>query len=369
MVIYEVDFELAAASLIFGQIISALPEPSVAIVILNWNGKHHLQQFLPSVLQTTYPNYKVVVADNASTDDSVTFLKEHFRQVELLLLSENFGFAKGYNDALKNVSADYYVLLNSDVEVTPGWLEPVIALLESNEVYGACQPKILAFKNKNLFEYAGAGGGWLDAYGYPFARGRIFDICEEDDHQYDTVEKVFWATGAAMVIKSKIYHQLNGFDEYFFAHQEEIDLCWRMQLAGYSVLCCPQSIVYHVGGGTLPRGNSKKTYLNFRNNQIMLAKNLPWGEKWWKIPYRLALDQVSALKGLFAGDGGYFLSIIEAHLAFAYWIVFGNKKWKPKKRTALKQLQGVYAGNMVWEHFVLKKKTFKEIVEQKKSSR
>lgn len=346
-----------------------MSQPSVAIVILNWNGKHHLQQFLPSVLKTTYPNLRIIVADNASTDDSIPFLKETFPQVEALLLQQNFGFAKGYNEALQQVKAEYYVLLNSDVEVTPGWLEPMIELLQQDTTHAACQPKIAAFKNKAIFEYAGAGGGWLDAFGYPFARGRIFDICEEDKGQYNTTEKIFWATGAAMVIKSNVFHQMKGFDEYFFAHQEEIDLCWRIQLAGFSVFSCPQAVVYHVGGGTLPRGASKKTYLNFRNNQIMLAKNLPWSEKWWKIPYRLALDQVSALKGLLSGDGGYFLSIIEAHFAFIYWIIFGNKRWKPKGRKRLKGLPGVYEGNLVWEHFVLKKKTFAEIVGKKKTSR
>jgi GT2 family glycosyltransferase len=344
-----------------------LQAPSVAIVILNWNGKHYLQQFLPSVLNTSYSNYKIIVADNASTDDSINFLKQSFPQIELIILDQNFGFAKGYNEALKSVEADYYVLLNSDVEVTADWLQPIIELLESNPAYAACQPKILSYKNKSFFEYAGAGGGWMDAFGYPFARGRIFDICEEDKGQYDTTEEVFWATGAAMVIKSKTFHQIKGFDEYFFAHQEEIDLCWRSQLAGYKILSCPQSLVYHVGGGTLPRGNSKKTYLNFRNNQIMLAKNMRWSEKWWKIPFRLFLDQVSALKGLFSGDAGYFLSIIEAHLAFLYWIVFGNKKWKPLKRKKLKHLSGVYDGNVVWQHFARKKKSFSEIVLVKKS--
>jgi GT2 family glycosyltransferase len=336
-------------------------------VILNWNGKHYLQQFLPSVLDTTYPAVKVVVADNASTDDSVAFLQQNFSQVELLLLQKNFGFAKGYNEALKRVSADYYVLLNSDVEVTKDWLQPVISLLEKDASYAACQPKILAYKNKNWFEYAGASGGWMDAYGYPFARGRIFDVCEEDKGQYNTVEKIFWATGAAMVIRSNVFHRLNGFDEYFFAHQEEIDLCWRAQLSGYHIFCCPQSVVYHVGGGTLPRGNSKKTYLNFRNNQIMLAKNLPWSEKLWKIPFRVTLDQVSALKGLLSGDAGYFLSIIEAHLAFFYWIFFGNKRWKTAPGKRLSKLAGVYNGNVVWQHFAQKKKTFSIIVHPKKS--
>lgn len=341
-------------------------KPSIAIVILNWNGKKHLKTFLPSVLATTNARTKLIIADNASTDDSVPFLQQHYPSVEIIFFKKNFGFAKGYNQALKQIEADYYVLLNSDVEVTPDWLAPIIDLLEKDEKNAACQPKIIAYKNKSLFEYAGAGGGWLDAYGYPFARGRIFDVCEEDSHQYDTVEKVFWATGAAMVVRSKIYRQLQGFDEYFFAHQEEIDLCWRMQLAGYNIFCCPQSVVYHVGGGTLPRGNSKKTYLNFRNNQIMLAKNLPWNEKWWKIPCRVFLDQVSAFKGLFSGDAGYFLSIAEAHFAFLYWIFFGNRKWMPRKKVPLRYLDGVYKGNTVWQHFVLKKTTFEQIVSSKK---
>lgn len=321
------------------------------------------------MIDSTYPNLRIIVADNASYDDSVMFLQQNFPEVELLVLEKNFGFAKGYNEALKQVQADYYVLLNSDVEVTAGWLQPIIALLESDEKNAACQPKILAYKNKSLFEYAGAGGGWLDAFGYPFARGRVFDVCEEDKGQYDSTQQVFWATGATLVIRSQAYQQLRGFDEYFFAHQEEIDLCWRLQLAGYKIFACPQSAVYHVGGGTLPRGNSKKTFLNFRNNQIMLAKNLPWSEKWWKIPYRMALDQVSAVKGLLSGDAGYFLSIIEAHLAFLYWLVFGNKTWVPKKSQAVKKLHGVYPGNVVWEHFAKKKKTFSAIVAQKKSLR
>jgi len=344
--------------------------PSVAIVILNWNGKGFLQQFLPSILTTSYKNYKIVVADNGSTDDSVASLKKDFPQIEIIVLSQNFGFAKGYNEALKQVLADYYVLLNSDVEITPDWLQPVIALLEADEAAAACQPKILSYRNKHLFEYAGAAGGWIDAYGYPFARGRVFDVCEEDNGQYNTTQQIFWATGAAMIIKSKIYHQLSGFDDYFFAHMEEIDLCWRMQLAGYKIYCCPASVVYHVGGGTLPRGASKKTFLNYRNNQIMLAKNFPWTEKWWKIPYRLLLDQVSGLKNLLSGDAGYFLAVVKAHLAFFYWIFFAAKNNNAKKRRPLKSLCGVYPGNLIRKYFLQKKKLFSEIVrkEDKKSA-
>ena len=335
--------------------------PSVAIVILNWNGKHHLQQFLPSVLSTEYPNYKVIVADNASTDGSVDFLTATYPQIEIIQLVKNFGFAKGYNEALKEVAAEYYVILNSDVEVTPGWLTPIIDLLKKDIDYAACQPKILTFKNKTFFEYAGGAGGWLDAYGYPFARGRVFDICEEDNGQYNDTAEVFWASGAALIIRSEVFHKMKGFDEYFFAHQEEIDLCWRMQSAGYKIFCCPESVVYHIGGGTLPRGNSKKTFLNFRNNQIMLAKNLPAGEKWWKIPYRMMLDTVSAVKGLLSGDGGYFVAIFTAHLAFLYWLFFKRYKRKAAKKK-LVQLKGLYKGNIAWQHFVKKKKSFSEIV-------
>ena len=337
------------------------PSPSVAIVILNWNGKHYLQQFLPSVLATQYANYKVVVADNGSTDDSIAFLKTEYATIEIIRLGQNFGFTKGYNEALKEVVADYYMLLNSDVEITPGWLTPMVALLEKDNDNAACQPKMLGYKNKNVFEYAGAAGGWLDAYGYPFARGRVFDICEEDKEQYDETAEIFWASGAALLIRSTVFHKMQGFDEYFFAHQEEIDLCWRMQLSGYKIFCCPQSVVYHVGGGTLPRGNSRKTFLNFRNNQIMLAKNLPWSEKWWKIPFRMMLDQVSALKGLFSGDGGYFLVIISAHFAFLNWLFF-KKSRKVVNRKKLVQLKGLYRGNIAWQHFVKKKKSFAEIV-------
>lgn len=345
--------------------LSLAASPSAAIVILNWNGKHYLEQFLPSVLTTSYPHCRIVVADNGSTDDSLEFLEQHYPSIEIIQLEENFGFAKGYNEALKRVEADYYVLLNSDVEVTAGWLEPIIDLLESHENNAACQPKILAFKNKHFFEYAGASGGWLDAYGYPFARGRVFDICEEDQGQYDTTEEVFWASGAALVIKSKVFHQLNGFDEYFFAHQEEIDLCWRIQLTGYKLFCCPQSVVYHVGGGTLPRGNSNKTYLNFRNNQVMLWKNLPWKEKWWKVPYRQTLDQISALKGLVSGDGGYFIAIMKAHLVFTIWLFFGKKEKPYLNPKPIGKLSGVYNSNIVWQHFVKKKTRFSQIVKKK----
>ncbi|MFL5788421.1 MAG: glycosyltransferase family 2 protein [Flavisolibacter sp.] len=340
--------------------------PSVAIVILNWNGKHYLETFLPSVLSTSYDRVKVIVADNDSSDGSVSWLQTSYPQIDLIILDHNYGFAGGYNKALKQVEADYYVLLNSDVEVTPGWLDPIVQLLESNNSFAACQPKLLAFNNKQQFEYAGGAGGWLDLFGYPFARGRIFNYCERDNGQYNDTIEVFWASGAALIIKKDIFNKVNGFDEYFFAHQEEIDLCWRIQLEGYKILCCPQSTVYHVGGGTLPRGNSRKTFLNFRNNHILMAKNMRWSEKWWKIPYRLFLDQVSAVKGLLSGDGGYFIAILKAHLAFKYWILFAQKPKRPAKRVRVKDLSGVFKGNVVWQHFVRNKRTFSSIIVKSK---
>jgi GT2 family glycosyltransferase len=335
--------------------------PTAAIVILNWNGRHHLQQFLPSVMSSLESNCEVVIADNGSTDESVSFIAGNYPAIKVIRLEKNFGFAKGYNEALKQIKADYFVILNSDVEVQPNWIKPMIRLLENDLTIAACQPKILSWKNRNFFDYAGAAGGWLDKYGYPFAKGRIFDICEEDRGQYDRREPIFWASGAAMFVRASIFHEIGGFDDYFFAHQEEIDLCWRMQLAGYKIYSCPESVVYHVGGGTLPRGNTKKTYLNFRNNQIMLYKNFPWSQKWWKIPYRIFLDNISAWKGLLAGEGGYFIAIVRAHLSFIKWILFFRKKSRfPQNRTG--KLQGFYGHNLVWQHFIKKKKYFSQII-------
>jgi GT2 family glycosyltransferase len=303
----------------------------------------------------------VIVVDNGSTDDSVSFLEKTYPTIKRIIFDKNLGFAGGYNKALKEVKSEYYILLNSDVEVLPGWIEPMIKLLESDSTIAACQPKVLSFNNKNLFEYSGAAGGWLDKYGYPFAKGRVFDICEEDKGQYDQQEEIFWASGAALFIRSSVFHETGGFDEYFFAHQEEIDLCWRIQLAGYKIYSCPASLVYHVGGGTLPRGNTKKTYLNFRNNKIMLSKNLPFSKRIWIMPVRNLLDAISAWKGLLNGDGGYFIAIVRAHMAFFKWFLFFKRRSVfPKSREG--KLSGRLDKNIAWLHFVRKMKTFSEIV-------
>jgi GT2 family glycosyltransferase len=342
-----------------------MPSPKIAVVILNWNGKNFLEQFLPSVLSSSYPNYEVIVADNGSADDSIEFLQNNYPGIMVIRFDQNLGFAKGYNEALKQVESDYYVLLNSDVEVTKDWLEPMVQLLENDPAIAACQPKLLSFHNKTLFEYSGAAGGWLDRFGYPFAKGRVFDICEEDHGQYDQSEPIFWASGAALFIRAKVFHTMRGFDEYFFAHQEEIDLCWRIQLAGHKIYSCPASVIYHVGGGTLPRGNTKKTYLNFRNNKIMLSKNLPFPQKLWIMSVRNLLDGISAWKGLLTGDGGYFVAIVRAHLAFAkWWCLYRKKSVFPESKKG--PLAGQLQKNIAWLHFVKGKKTFSEIVTKTK---
>ncbi len=335
-------------------------KPFVSIVILNYNGVKYLQQFLPSVLATQYENFEVVVADNGSTDNSISFLKTKFPSVKILTSASNEGFAGGYNWALKKINADYYVLLNSDVEVTPNWITPMVALMSSDNNIAACQPKLLSHKEPLLFEYAGAAGGWIDAFGYPFSRGRIFDICEKDQAQYNNEDLIFWASGAAMMIRSNVFHELEGFDASFFAHQEEIDLCWRIQLKGYKIYCCPKAIVYHVGAGTLPRGG-RKVFLNFRNNLVMLCKNLPFHELAWKLPFRLALDAISAWKGLFSGDAYFFTAIVKAHFALIGIIIKGKVK-RSSGTKQLKSLMGVYNGSLVFQYFVKKKQYFNKIV-------
>jgi GT2 family glycosyltransferase len=339
-------------------------DPSVAIVILNWNGRNFLELFLPSVVVSSYVNKRVIVVDNASTDDSMNFLQQNYPQVETIQHSSNEGFAKGYNIGLKKVESDYYVLLNSDVEVTANWIEPIIKLMESDDSIAVCQPKILSYSNKDQFEYAGACGGWLDSLGYPFMRGRIFDVLEKDHHQYDNAQACFWASGAAFFVRSKLYHESGGLDEYFFAHQEEIDLCWRLQLAGYKIYVQPESIVYHVGGGTLPMGNNRKVFLNFRNNLITLTKNLPPITALWKIPARILLDWIAAFMGLFKGEVGYFIAIIKAHLHFIKWFLFKRRISVFAIKKMGKPL-GWYHGSLVWEYFIKKKRTFSEIVGNK----
>jgi GT2 family glycosyltransferase len=288
----------------------------VAVVILNYNGAQMLRRFLPSVLEFS-PEAEVVVADNASTDDSLEVMRREFPAVRLVCLDKNHGFADGYNYALREVSADYYLLLNSDVEVTRGWLAPLLAFMDAHEDVAACQPKLLSYNNKALFEYAGGAGGFLDRYGYPFCRGRIFDAVEEDKGQYDNVADLFWATGAALMIRSGDYWSAGGLDGTFFAHMEEIDLCWRLRARGRRIVCVPDSVVYHVGGATLNKSNPRKTFLNFRNNLMMLYKNLPAEELSQVMRRRALLDYVAAAKFLLSGNVGDFKAVVAARREFA----------------------------------------------------
>jgi GT2 family glycosyltransferase len=331
--------------------------PSVAVVILSWNGRKYLEKFLPSVCRSTYPNLKIYVADNGSWDDSISFLNEHFPQVHIIINNVNKGFAQGYNKALEKVSADYYVLLNQDVEVTPGWIEPVIAQLKADERIAASQPKILSYHQPQYFEYAGAAGGYMDKFGYTFCRGRIFYTNEEDNGQYNDSQIVFWATGAALFVRAKLYHEAGGLYAEYFAHMEEIDLCWRLQRMGYKIACCSSSIVYHVGGGSLPQGNPRKTYLNFRNNLIMMARNLSPAERRKKIVIRLLLDDLSIFYGFFRRSLADMWAILRAHSHFYGWYR-RNKKSLPMEAPLLKDLDGVYTGSVVWEYFVKKKQQF-----------
>lgn len=288
-----------------------------AVVILNWNGRALLKRFLPSVIEyTTSQDVEIVVADNGSTDDSISFLKASYPQITCVVLPENYGFADGYNRALKQVDAEYFVLLNSDVEVTENWLEPMVRYLEANSDVVAMQPKILSQRSKAYFEYAGAAGGYLDKYGYPFCRGRIFAKVEKDEKQYDMPVDVLWATGACLMIRSKDFFDAGGFDASFFAHMEEIDLCWRLNNRGKRIVCLPSSVVFHVGAATLKKESPRKTYLNFRNNLFMLYKNLPQNSLNRIMIIRLILDYIAAIQFALTGKYANAKEVVRAHQDF-----------------------------------------------------
>ena len=287
----------------------------IAVVILNFNGAEMLRAFLPSVVDYS-PEAEVIVADNCSTDASAQVMREEFPTVRYIQLEKNYGFADGYNRALAQVEAEYFLLLNSDVEVTQGWLAPMLEYMDSHPDVAACQPKLLSYKNKKEFEYAGACGGFIDKYGYPYCRGRIFDTVEKDKGQYDSVAELFWATGAALMIRAEDYRAAGGLDGTFFAHMEEIDLCWRLRSRGRGIVCIPQSCVYHVGGATLNKSNPRKTYLNFRNNLLMLYKNLPENELRHVMFVRALLDYVAAFKSLLSGDAAGCRAVLQARRDF-----------------------------------------------------
>ncbi len=343
--------------------------PSVAVVILNYNGRELLRQFLPAVRQTTYPNCTIVVADNGSTDDSVALLQNEFEEVDIIRMDSNLGFAEGYNEALRRLpETDYFVLLNSDVEVTPGWIDPVIDLMEKDKSIGACQPKVLSHRQRDHFEHAGAAGGWMDYLGYPFCRGRIFNVVEKDKGQYNKAEEVFWASGAALFIRSKLFLNIGGFDPSFYAHMEEIDLCWRIKRAGYKVVVEPASTVYHVGGATLDYANPRKVFLNFRNSLAMILKNERRSKTFWLIPARLMLDGLAGALFLLEGKWRHIRAIVDAH-----WAFFKSAGAIRRRRRNYDDLiqkvsisrtpnqEGLYRKSIVWAFYARGRKTFESL--------
>ncbi|MGJ1438235.1 glycosyltransferase family 2 protein [Sphingobacterium multivorum] len=333
--------------------------PKVAVVILNWNGRFFLEKFLPSVYNSSYPNVEFVIGDNASDDDSISFVKQYYPTITILENDKNYGFAGGYNKILQRVDADYYVLLNSDVEVSQNWIEPVIEYLERNPSLAAAQPKIRSFHDKQKFEHAGAAGGYLDYFGFPFCQGRILHEVEDDAGQYDNESEIFWASGAALFIRSDAWKEADGLDEDFFAHMEEIDLCWRLKKMGYGIGYCPKSIVYHVGGGTLNASNPKKTYLNFRNNMVMLQKNLPLGKAIWIIFIRLWFDFAALAKFLIDRKPKDAWAISRAHQYF-FLNIFKNAK-KRKKYKVKENTKGQYKKSIIIDFYTNNKHKFSQL--------
>lgn len=336
----------------------------VAVVLLSYNSKHLLEQLLTGIVASVPTNgdYRLVVVDNGSTDGTEEYLKAEFPEVTRLRIPVNKGFTNGYAESLPQLKADYYVLLSSDVEVSEGWLEPSIAIMDADPKVAIVQPKIRSFYKREEFEYAGAAGGFIDALGYPFCRGRMFYTMEEDEGQYDDTIEVFWASGACFFIRSDAYHQSGGLDDDFFAHQEEIDLCWRLKNQGYKVMACSQSEVFHMGGAIITYGSPAKTYRNYRNNLIMLVKNLPGNELVWKLPLRLLLDGLSFWKMVVDGQGKAGLSIITAHWNF-FWFL---PRWIRKRKEVRRKIEqrntaGIYPRSVVFDYFAKGKKTFSSL--------
>lgn len=327
----------------------------IAVVILNWNGVQLLEQFIPSVVEYS-PEATIYLADNASTDDSISFVMANFPSVKIVKNDSNSGFAGGYNEALKHIDADVYALVNSDIEVTKNWLQPIIKAFENESQTAIIQPKILDFKSKEYFEYAGAAGGFIDKYGYPYCRGRIFDTLEKDNGQYNDNCEIFWASGACFFIRSSVYNELKGFDADFFAHQEEIDLCWRAFNKGHQIKFISESLVFHVGGATLQQGNPKKTYLNFRNSLLMLTKNLPKDKLYWVLFCRMVLDAAAGIQFISQGKFKHFLAILKAHGSF-YRLFLANYK----KRDKFQSEKYYNQKSIVYLYFVKKVQIFKHL--------
>ena len=335
-----------------------------AVVILNWNGEKFLNQFLPVLLRNTQlPGVDIYVADNASTDNSLSLIEEQFPTVKTLLLDKNYGFAGGYNKALAQINADYFVLLNSDVEVTENWLQPLLNYMNENADVAACQPKIKSFYNRDYFEHAGASGGFIDYLGFPFCRGRVVGTAEMDRGQYDTVIDVFWATGACLLIRSELYNQVGGLDDEFFAHMEEIDLCWRLRSRGFRIVCIPQSEVYHVGGGTLQVEHPHKTYLNFRNNLLMLYKNLPQKSLSNIMRWRMLFDYAAAFQLFVTGKPKNAKSVFKARRDFKKMLPgFVDKRIENLSSATRTDFPEMLRKSIVIEYYLKGNKTYSKLI-------
>lgn len=334
----------------------------IAIVILNWNGAHMMRTYLPTVIKNS-PEAEVIIADNASSDDSLKMLASDFPEIRTIVLDKNYGFAEGYNKAFKQVEAEYYLLLNSDVDVPEGWLTPLLDFMESHPEAAACQPKLRAIKDRESFEYAGAAGGFIDKYGYPFCRGRIFETVEKDHGQYDRNMEILWATGACMMVRSKDYWDAGGLDGRFFAHNEEIDLCWRIRLLGRKIYCVTDSVAFHLGGGTLPKGNPKKTFLNFRNNLTMLYKNLPDSELHHVMRIRFFLDWLAAFQMLILGRSlGDFKAVIQGRREFNRWKHdFDNDRKHIQTTRKVNRIPEIFEKSLLWQYYAKGKKLFSQL--------
>ncbi len=336
-------------------------EPSVAIAILNWNGKSFLETLLPALQHLTYPAYAVYVIDNNSSDDSLLFIRAHFPSVTIIALPDNYGFATGYNKGFAEIQEDFYLMMNSDIEVEAGFIEPLVAMMQSDEKIAVCQPKIRSLRNRKMFEHAGAAGGMIDQLGYPFCRGRMFDVVEEDKGQYDDAIQIFWATGTCCLLRKQAYWQVGGMYGFYFMHMEEIDLCWRLNAASWKVMYCPQSIIYHLGGGSLPYHSPRKIYFNFRNNIIMCWRNSPWYVKVWLLPLRMMLDAAAAVQFLLGKQGTYATAIGKAYLHFFRWLL-STEKSTLQQKLSLRKAAGSQVFSVVWAYYVRKKKKYSQLL-------
>jgi GT2 family glycosyltransferase len=334
--------------------------PSVGIGILNWNGLEFLKALLPEIEKLTYSNYTIYVIDNKSSDDSIGYIKTFHPSVTIIALDQNYGFASGYNKGFAFMEEDYYLMMNSDVEVPADFIEPLVEMMESDKEIAICQPKLIALQDKTMLEHGGAAGGMIDMLGYPFCRGRLFETTEADKGQYQSTAQIFWASGAACLIRKEAFRKVNGMYDYFFMHSEEIDMSWRLISEGYKIMYCPNSFIYHLGGGTLAYKSPRKTYLNFRNNIIMCFRNSPWYINLWLMPLRVCLDIIAAIRFLVAEDSANFSAVFIAHKDFLRWLFTEKNKFPPKKKSLI-SIPVVLKNSIVWQHYIKEIKYYNEL--------